>query len=391
MANALFAREIVKFRTFGRSFTTCFAALMGDFDLSEMKDAGRTMAMFWFISFQVTMVLIMLNMLLAIIMDIYTDVKSHVRDVQNLHIQLAKMFIRWQQNKKGLRIPLKEIEHGIRCYNHWTEDRFPHATADGELLFTLNAFYQAVPGLGEKQARRIMVNAVRNYRFQHETPMGLSEAMRAISDIKTQIRGVVEYSMEGRRSAGWRRTNAMVSPTSTTCLNFQTTPTNIEQTSFSPTASKRAEQNSISLASNSPSAFASKRNDRNTFAMDPAEFAMDSNSSAASKKEHADLNAFQATCTEEKVPNERTPDSMQSTPRVQGIASDGLSASERNHFDKQLGEMNERLHSLEKSQNDRISQLEKLVQQNTSHVLELLAHFNDQKGMRECDQGWKSL
>merc|ERR1719191_469609 len=58
-------------------------------------------------------------MLLAIIMDVYTDVKSHVHDVENLHAQLETMVRRWKQNRSGERINLKAIERGLMSGNRF--------------------------------------------------------------------------------------------------------------------------------------------------------------------------------------------------------------------------------------------------------------------------------
>lgn len=61
-------------------------------------------------------------------------------------------------------------------------------------VFHVQDFLNAVPGLQEEQAHRLMVNAVQDFIHQNETPMGLSEAMVAIGHIKEQLSAIV--SME---------------------------------------------------------------------------------------------------------------------------------------------------------------------------------------------------
>merc|ERR1719321_850565 len=50
--------------------------MMGDFDWDELSRQHRGSAFFWFCSYMVLVYLIMLNMLLAIVMDVYTGVKA---------------------------------------------------------------------------------------------------------------------------------------------------------------------------------------------------------------------------------------------------------------------------------------------------------------------------
>ena len=48
--------------------------LMGDFDFYEMSQVSAVFAFFWFWTFQGLVFLIMLNMLLAIVLDTYSQV-----------------------------------------------------------------------------------------------------------------------------------------------------------------------------------------------------------------------------------------------------------------------------------------------------------------------------
>merc|ERR1719453_1524741 len=74
----LFGEELVDFANFGRSTNAVFRLMLGDFDWEALYHVGRPHASLWFWSFTWLVNLIMLNMLLAIIMDIYTDVKGNI-------------------------------------------------------------------------------------------------------------------------------------------------------------------------------------------------------------------------------------------------------------------------------------------------------------------------
>jgi hypothetical protein len=55
---------------------TCWNTLMGDFDVGAMISIDTLMGPIWFLFFMVLVLLILLNMLLAIVMDTYSDVKG---------------------------------------------------------------------------------------------------------------------------------------------------------------------------------------------------------------------------------------------------------------------------------------------------------------------------
>lgn len=61
------------------------------------------------------------------------------------------------------------------------------------IIFDVKEFMHAVPGLQEEQAHRLMVRSIEDFRFHHETPMGLSEAMVAIGDIQKQMEALIAF------------------------------------------------------------------------------------------------------------------------------------------------------------------------------------------------------
>eukprot|EP00746_Dinoflagellata_sp_MGD_P042634 gnl/MRDRNA2_/MRDRNA2_20331_c0_seq1.p1 gnl/MRDRNA2_/MRDRNA2_20331_c0~~gnl/MRDRNA2_/MRDRNA2_20331_c0_seq1.p1 ORF type:complete len:876 (-),score=112.28 gnl/MRDRNA2_/MRDRNA2_20331_c0_seq1:19-2646(-) len=226
MANVLFGRELMQFRTFGRSLTSCFEVLMGEFDLTEMKGSGRTMAIFWFISFQVIMVLLMINMLIAIILDVYTDVKeSSDKQLLDLHAQIFRTLRRWRQNRRGERVTWVQISHGLMnhangrgltaikrsstqtslkrmdsttqpagCSSDEVVDQFDNLEEGGaktrsqdSMVLQVSDFMDCVPGLPESQAVRLMVRTVHDFQCQQQVPLTLPDTMRAISEIQNHL------------------------------------------------------------------------------------------------------------------------------------------------------------------------------------------------------------
>merc|ERR1719281_1502879 len=75
-----FGQDIMEFSTFFRASHTCFLAMLGDWDWEAMQEIGYLKAQVWFWLFMLVMVLVLLNMLLAIIMEAYTTEKTKAED-----------------------------------------------------------------------------------------------------------------------------------------------------------------------------------------------------------------------------------------------------------------------------------------------------------------------
>merc|ERR1712032_528904 len=71
-----FGQDIEEFSTFIRAIHTCFLVLFGDWDWPAMQQIGYLWACVWFWLFLLLMFLVLLNIMLAIIMEAYTNVKK---------------------------------------------------------------------------------------------------------------------------------------------------------------------------------------------------------------------------------------------------------------------------------------------------------------------------
>merc|ERR1719158_1398908 len=72
----LWGQEQDDFTNFGRASNAVFRIMLGDYDWDELTRVGRQQAGLWFWAFTWLVNLIMLNMLLAIVMDVYAKAKS---------------------------------------------------------------------------------------------------------------------------------------------------------------------------------------------------------------------------------------------------------------------------------------------------------------------------
>jgi hypothetical protein len=188
MGMALFGREIEDFCTFSRAFTTCFVILMGDFDVNAMYEVGRPMATLWFSVFMIMVLLIMLNMLLAIIMDAYSEVKANVQNSDTLCFHIFTFWRRWRELRAGERVHLSHVYRQLMSV--WTHRNLEALDTLGlqvewehNEIMHLEDFMRHVSGLQETQAQRLMENAVRAWRMTNESALTLSEVLSATGNM----------------------------------------------------------------------------------------------------------------------------------------------------------------------------------------------------------------
>jgi len=93
-----FGHKVEGFSTITLTVQTMFNMLLGDFDWGALQEANETIGMIFFMSYMILIVLIALNMLLAIVMDAYTEVKDGVAsDAPSLIDDSVKLIIEMPQ------------------------------------------------------------------------------------------------------------------------------------------------------------------------------------------------------------------------------------------------------------------------------------------------------
>lgn len=106
---SMFGRQMDEFSTFQESIHTLYRILIGDFFWGQMKVIGTIPAAVFFWIFTIVVVLLMLNMLLALIIDAYSNVKRDSLRSETLWSQASETFLRWYQKKTKKRVGLKYV------------------------------------------------------------------------------------------------------------------------------------------------------------------------------------------------------------------------------------------------------------------------------------------
>ncbi len=188
MGTALFGREVSEFCTFARALDTCFHIMMGDFDADGLRETGRFMAGVWFWTFEILILLIMLNMLLAVIMDTYSEVKGTMALSDTLFFQAYDMYRRGRDRWRGLRV---SIDHVMQSYEQKDGKR---ACLESDELVSTQDFVAAVKGITEVQARRLLMKSVDSWKQSNDEGISMSEAMPMIAQINMRLASFIEYS-----------------------------------------------------------------------------------------------------------------------------------------------------------------------------------------------------
>ncbi|KAL6749264.1 hypothetical protein V8C86DRAFT_2852326 [Haematococcus lacustris] len=95
MAHLIFGNAIEKFQTFGDSVNTCFECLLGNIDVNaDLRALGGLQSVagalfFW--SFELLVYMVLLNFLLAIIVDAFSEVKEKTHETVGIHTELWQL------------------------------------------------------------------------------------------------------------------------------------------------------------------------------------------------------------------------------------------------------------------------------------------------------------
>uniref|UniRef100_A0A7S1J2R3 Polycystin cation channel PKD1/PKD2 domain-containing protein n=1 Tax=Eutreptiella gymnastica TaxID=73025 RepID=A0A7S1J2R3_9EUGL len=103
-AMLVFGDEVYSFKDFASSMSTMLLVLMGDYDYDEMKDTQATLAAFLFIAYNVGAIFILLNLLLTVLGNSFSEAYN-VIPKQRLHeVILAKGRMLWlyRENPKKI-------------------------------------------------------------------------------------------------------------------------------------------------------------------------------------------------------------------------------------------------------------------------------------------------
>merc|ERR1712232_227479 len=194
-AMMLFGCELEGFAEISRAMTTTFMAMLGDADVDAMTTVGRTSFNVWFWAFIWLVNFILLNMLLAIIMDVHSEVKGSIGpNAETLVSQAIRVYYRKKGICQGTRVGLPKI---LECL--LTLEASKAADADGEScpsvpeLCTVTDLVRIVPNLQDAQAALVLESAYELARQRERGDVSLSETAFRIEAMERQQKTMMLY------------------------------------------------------------------------------------------------------------------------------------------------------------------------------------------------------
>lgn len=109
----LFGRKLPNFTTLMRSANTVFRVMLGEFDWQSIREVSQVEGALWLICTLTVMNLLMLNMVLAIVMDGYTVVKNMTGNAETLPEEIVQIAKNWWAVKRGHSVPLRVIHAAL--------------------------------------------------------------------------------------------------------------------------------------------------------------------------------------------------------------------------------------------------------------------------------------
>lgn len=191
IAHILFGNDLQAFQSFGHSCTTSFDVLMGAFDwyvdfMENPADLGSGMPRFlvtgWFLLYNTSVLLVLLNMLMAIILDRYAQMAAKLEgsaEAPTLWLQVRRFFQR-RAETKGF-IPLLDLTTRLEVDNEL------HA----EQVVTQTSLMNAFPGMSDKQAAWLMKNLTKEAKARAPA-QNLSNVTDQIENMNEHVETIAE-------------------------------------------------------------------------------------------------------------------------------------------------------------------------------------------------------
>ncbi|CAE7155511.1 PKD2 [Symbiodinium pilosum] len=164
----LFGQDVQDFSTWDRACITCFRALLGEWDWEELQSVGRVLAAIWLWCFVVLIVLLLVNMVLAILMDAYGVVKSQASVMMTVPQQISEMLRRRRLNRDKKTVRLSEI-----WFAYLEQFQSMREMFESEVLVKPEDLVKVVPGLPLSQAKRTLHSAQRLWKETTDVRYGM--------------------------------------------------------------------------------------------------------------------------------------------------------------------------------------------------------------------------
>jgi len=182
----LFGRDNEDFGTVARSLMTSARMMFGDWDWEPVEKISRGGSYFWFTLFMIFIVIILLNMLLAIIMDNYMNVKKRSASAQSLSAQANEMWRRRQMLKRKERVRLNDIWDAFLA----NANGRVKVASNSDRNITADYILDLVPDIPYTQASRTLQNSWAEHIKATTPPFDMEQAAPSLFRLEAKTRQI---------------------------------------------------------------------------------------------------------------------------------------------------------------------------------------------------------
>ena len=206
----LFGGEVLDFATLDRAIVACFRVVHGDFQWDEISTIGRAEAAIWLVLFIIVMVMMLVNMLIAIVLDHYTKCKEAAGKSETLWGEFMQSWTRWRNVRKGVEVPIGYILDALVSQERAEFDGLEEERDDGgdnsaryismpispdELIDLYKA--QGMQGeLSVDQATELMVGAVEMYWMENRDRGKLEDVMQLARKLEIRSKDLIRMARQ---------------------------------------------------------------------------------------------------------------------------------------------------------------------------------------------------
>lgn len=173
----IFGRRLWNWSNMTLAFNEAFLFAMGDADYDELTEEYPMTAGLWYWTFVWLVVILMLNMLMAIVMDVYTEVKGDAASTAPVWIQLQDIAYEYYSIVMGLTVSTPELLKNL--------EQAPESEFDVPTLMQ-----RIGPGLSEEQALQLIEDARTRLQERTQASITMSDALRILGTLKLKVQGI---------------------------------------------------------------------------------------------------------------------------------------------------------------------------------------------------------
>jgi len=191
----LFGQDLEDFATWERATVTCFRMMFGDWDYEQMRRVGLLTSALWLWIFVLVIGVLLLNMLLAILMDAYGEVKSNATDARTLFKQISEILRRRREFLRGKRVRLTDIWAAF--FRELGDER---EMLESREPMTAERVLRRVPGMKPEQAKRTLAQAEQALRQSLAVPYTQEAVKTSVDTVDSRTRRIREELQKARNT-----------------------------------------------------------------------------------------------------------------------------------------------------------------------------------------------